>query len=105
MLEKWSRRRGFGFSGAPRSAIINCRLCRKQIGGVAFLAAKRFALAKRLPPSIPVAGSVIKKSIPPNRAVWIFGRGDGDRTHDLSVPNAARYQLRYASNSLVYYSR
>ena len=27
----------------------------------------------------------------------IFGRGDGDRTHDLSVPNAARYQLRYAS--------
>ena len=26
-----------------------------------------------------------------------FGRGDGDRTHDLSVPNAARYQLRYAS--------
>ena len=28
-----------------------------------------------------------------------FGRGDGDRTHDLSVPNAARYQLRYASNS------
>ena len=27
-----------------------------------------------------------------------FGRGDGDRTHDLSVPNAARYQLRYASN-------
>ncbi len=35
----------------------------------------------------------------------IFGRGDGDRTHDLSVPNAARYQLRYASNSLVYYSK
>ena len=34
-----------------------------------------------------------------------FGRGDGDRTHDLSVPNAARYQLRYASNSLVYYSK
>ena len=27
-----------------------------------------------------------------------FGRGDGVRTHDLSVPNAARYQLRYASN-------
>lgn len=25
------------------------------------------------------------------------GRGDGVRTHDLSVPNAARYQLRYAS--------
>ena len=25
------------------------------------------------------------------------GRGDGARTHDLSVPNAARYQLRYAS--------
>ena len=32
----------------------------------------------------------------------IFGRGDGDRTHDLSVPNAARYQLRYASNSLTF---
>ena len=28
-----------------------------------------------------------------------FGRGDGVRTHDLSVPNAARYQLRYASTS------
>ena len=27
----------------------------------------------------------------------IFGRGDGIRTHDLLVPNQARYQLRYAS--------
>ena len=26
-----------------------------------------------------------------------FGRGDGIRTHDLCVPNATRYQLRYAS--------
>ncbi len=24
-----------------------------------------------------------------------FGRGDRTRTYDLSVPNAARYQLRY----------
>ena len=41
-----------------------------------------------------------------------FGRGDGDRTHDLSVPNAARYQLRYASyfhgdilRKRIYYSK
>ena len=27
----------------------------------------------------------------------IFGRGDGIWTHDLRVPNATRYQLRYAS--------
>ena len=27
----------------------------------------------------------------------IFGRGDGIWTHDLMVPNHARYQLRYAS--------
>ena len=26
-----------------------------------------------------------------------FGRGDGIRTHDLLVPNQARYHLRYAS--------
>lgn len=32
----------------------------------------------------------------------IFGRGDGDRTHDLSVPNAARYQLRYASSQILF---
>ena len=37
----------------------------------------------------------------------IFGRGDGDRTHDLSVPNAARYQLRYASifRKLIHYNK
>ena len=29
-----------------------------------------------------------------------FGRGDGIRTHDLLVPNQARYQLRYASVKL-----
>ena len=34
-----------------------------------------------------------------------FGRGDGVRTHDLSVPNAARYQLRYASTSTSVFSR
>ena len=28
---------------------------------------------------------------------YLFGRGDGIRTHDLMVPNHARYQLRYAS--------
>ena len=38
-----------------------------------------------------------KKHGKTNRLCRVFGRGDGDRTHDLSVPNAARYQLRYAS--------
>ena len=28
---------------------------------------------------------------------FILGRGDGIRTHDLLVPNQARYHLRYAS--------
>ena len=41
------------FSSAPRSAIINCRLCRKQSGEIFPSSAKRFALAKRLPPSNP----------------------------------------------------
>ena len=27
-----------------------------------------------------------------------YGRGDETRTHDLLVPNQARYQLRYTSN-------
>ena len=38
-----------------------------------------------------------KKPVKIKRFSRVFGRGDGDRTHDLSVPNAARYQLRYAS--------
>ena len=31
---------------------------------------------------------------------FLSGRGDGIRTHDLLVPNQARYQLRYASHYL-----
>ena len=38
-----------------------------------------------------------QKSVKTKRFSRIFGRGDGIRTHDLCVPNATRYQLRYAS--------
>ena len=49
------------FSGAPRSAIINCRLCRQVLCGLFFGVAKRFALAKRLPPSSPFVKSEYQK--------------------------------------------
>ena len=45
----------------------------------------------------PSQGGKTKKSENGNSIFRIFGRGDGIRTHDLLVPNQARYQLRYAS--------
>ena len=50
------------FSGAPRSAIINCRLCRQAVFLFKLLKAKRFAPTKRLPPSSPPVGSQYKQN-------------------------------------------
>ncbi len=36
---------------------------------------------------------------------FLFGRSDGIRTHDLLVPNQARYQLRYTPKQLYYYNK
>ena len=36
---------------------------------------------------------------------FLFGRSDGIRTHDLLVPNQARYQLRYTPKQLFYYNK
>ena len=41
------------FSGAPRSDVINVVLCQQAILFLGLCKAKRFALAKRLPPSTP----------------------------------------------------
>ena len=60
-----------------------------------------FSLEKFFLPSNPAASRGNKKIQKWKLHFWIFGRGDGVRTHDLSVPNAARYQLRYASCSLL----
>ena len=46
------------FSGAPRSAIINGVLCRQFFSLSNDSKAKRFALAKRLPPSNPLLSVV-----------------------------------------------
>ena len=44
---------------------------------------------------IPVGGTEHKKTPPVRAAVGVFGGADGDRTHDLSIANAALSQLSY----------
>ena len=59
-------------AGTPRSAIINGVLCRKLICKSGYTTAKRFALAKRLPPSTLPTTNFINKQKIPHAGVFLF---------------------------------
>ena len=52
-------------------------------------------------PRIPYRLSLTYKKGRAKKLSLFCGRGDGIRTHDLLVPNQARYHLRYASYPII----